>query len=76
MPRVKEILIHVSVQTAGAKRKCHRAPTKHAITKGNVCLVVKDPASGSSRNYCPECAEPILDQAQEDLEAFRAELLL
>jgi hypothetical protein len=72
MPKVKQVLKHVSVEPALAKRKCYRKPTKHQITKGEICLVVKD--SGSSSNYCPECAEPILDQAQEDLDRLRAEL--
>jgi hypothetical protein len=76
MAKVKEVLRHVSVQTAGAKRKCHRKPMQHSIAKGEQCLVIKDVSSGSSRNYCPECAEPILDRAQKDLSRFRTELQL
>ena len=74
MPKVKQVLKHVSVEEAQRKRKCYRKPSAHEITNGEVCLVVKDEASGGSRNYCPECAEPILDQAQEDLDTLRAQL--
>jgi hypothetical protein len=76
MPKVKQIMKHVSVEEALRKRKCHRKPTAHTIAKDEVCLVVKDEASGGSRNYCSECAEPILDQAQDDLDTLRAELEL
>ena len=74
MPKVKQVLKHVSVQTAAAKRKCYRKPKAHQITKGDVCLVVSE--SGYKRNYCPECAVPILDTAQDDLDRLRVELNL
>jgi hypothetical protein len=35
---------------------------------------VKDESSGGSSNYCAECAEPILDMAQDDLNQLRVEL--
>jgi hypothetical protein len=35
-----------------------------------------DASSGGSSNYCLECAEPILDLAQDDLDRLRAELNL
>lgn len=74
MPKVREVLKHVSVEEAQRRRKCHRKTATHVIAKGDVCLVVKDESSGSSKNYCPECAEPILDRAQGDLDALRAHL--
>jgi len=74
MPKVREVLKHVSVETALRKRKCYRKPAAHEITRGELCLVIKDSASGGSSNYCPECAEPILDQAQKDLDRLRVEL--
>jgi hypothetical protein len=39
-----------------------------------MCLVIKDPASGGSKNYCPECALAILDQAADDLQQLRDQL--
>lgn len=36
-----------------------------------MCLVIKDPISGGSRNYCPECALAILDVAADDLQTLR-----
>jgi hypothetical protein len=74
MPKVKQVLKHVSVQTAAAERKCYRKPNAHQITKGDVCLVVTE--AGSKRNYCPECAEPILNAAQDDLDRLRVDLNL
>jgi hypothetical protein len=74
MAKVKQILKHVSVEAAQRKRKCFRKPNAHEITKGEFCLVIKDGASGGKSNYCPECAEPILEQAQGDLNRLRAEL--
>lgn len=76
MAKVKRILKDASVETAVRKRICHHSRTKHEIPGGTQCLVVKDPASGGSRNYCPECAASILDQADDDLSALRAQLSL
>jgi hypothetical protein len=73
MPKVTQVLKHVSVQTAGAKRSCARARTKHSIAKGELFLLVRD-GQGGYRNFCPECAEAVLDKAQEDLDALRADL--
>lgn len=75
MSKVTQVLKHVSVPTAGAKRMCHRARTKHSIAKGEQFLLVKD-GQGGYRNFCPECAEPILDKAQDDLDLLRAQLNL
>jgi hypothetical protein len=76
MPKVRQVLNHLSVELAQRKRKCYRKPTAHEITKGELCLVIKDSASGGKSNYCPECAEPILEQAQKDLDRLRVELNL
>mgnify|MGYP007112878930 FL=1 len=36
-----------------------------------LCLVIKDPVSGGSKNYCSQCALAILDQAADDLQGLR-----
>jgi len=76
MAKVRQVLKHVSVETALRKRICHRDRRGHEIAKGTQCLVIKDESSSSSRNYCPGCAEPILDKAQEHLDQLKARLEL
>lgn len=77
MAKVRQLLKDASVETAARKRVCHHNRKKHEIASGTECLVVKDPAnSGSKKNYCPECAAAILDQAEDDLSALRVQLSL
>jgi len=72
---VTQVLKHVSVQPAGKKRICHRNRTKHSIAKDELFLLVKD-GQGGYKNFCVECAEPVLDKAQQDLDILRAQLHL
>lgn len=74
MPRVREVLTHVSVETAERRRICHRNRESHSIAKGEVCLVIREAASSGSKNYCRVCAAPILEQAARDLVELRAAL--
>lgn len=74
MPQIRRLLGAATVETAIRRRVCHRDRKKHSIEKGGACLVVKDSASGGSKNYCPICALAILDQAADDLQALRDEL--
>lgn len=74
MAKVKDILKDTSVDRAIRKRKCHRKPTKHSITAGELCLIVKDPATGGVRNYCAECARPMLDNAYDTLHEIESQL--
>lgn len=74
MAQVRRVLGAVLVETASRRRICHRARTKHAIAQGEVCLVIKDSASGGSKNYCRSCAQAILDQAADDLRELRDSL--
>ena len=52
---------------------CHRKRDEHKILKGDVCLVIRDP-DGRAKNYCVECALPILDQARTTLDTLAAGL--
>ena len=70
MPSIRDILVHVSVETVPGHRKCHRQRS-HIIPEGSVCLVVRDPVTGGYKNYCPECAAPMLDEAGAKVEEFR-----
>jgi hypothetical protein len=74
MPKVREVLAHVSVETAERRRICHRNRESHAIAKGEVCLVIRETASSGSKNYCRVCAAPILGQAVQDLVDLRGAL--
>jgi hypothetical protein len=74
MAQVRRILGHVTIEVAGAKRKCHRKPKDHVISKGIPCLVVKDPSTKAKKNYCLVCALEILTVAADDLHALRGAL--
>lgn len=74
MPPTKRILKHVRVEQAARKRKCHRN-ADHEIEGGDKSLAVYDDLGGR-RNYCPDCAKPIVDQAQAEIEKIRKDLKL
>lgn len=75
MPKVRDILVHVSVETAERRRKCHRN-RKHSIQQGDGCLVIKGGAFNSKRNYCQQCAAEILGRARKRLAEFNGGLRL
>ena len=64
MPKIRDILSHVSVEVAKARRICHRNRKEHSISKDTPCLVIRDAATGGGKNYCPACAPAILGQAK------------
>jgi hypothetical protein len=72
--KIRQLLNGASVEMAKRQRICHHNRNKHSIAANTKCLVVKDPASGGSKNYCPQCAADILGRAEIDLAALRAEL--
>jgi hypothetical protein len=75
MPKVRRVLGACMIEIAQRRRLCARDRKNHAIMKGTVCLVIKDPGGGTTpKNYCPACALAILDQAADDLQALRAGL--
>lgn len=74
MPKIRKILGACTVEIAQRRRTCHRDRKNHSILKGTACLVIKDASSASTKNYCPQCALAILDQAGDDLQALRARL--
>lgn len=45
------------------------------IQMGQRCLVIRDSATLSSKNYCIRCGQAILDKARDDLAVLEAELL-
>ena len=67
MAKVRDILKHASIDTAGARRKCYRKPKEHSILKGELCLVLRDDDGRGKKNYCTSCAKEILLMASTKL---------
>ena len=66
MAAVRDIIIHVEVQVASAKRTCHHNRKEHGIAKGQKCLAIHD-GDGARKNYCLLCATAILHKAKTKL---------
>lgn len=73
MPAVKNVLKHVSTETAGRKRKCWRSNT-HLIAKGDLCLVVVEGPTDKT-TYCAVCARLIIDRARQELDAIATQFV-
>lgn len=73
MSKTRDALIHLSVDVAIKKRKCHHSK-KHRITSGQRLLMIRNDGGLGSKNYCVECATEILVAAQKKLAAIVAEL--
>lgn len=71
MPKTRNVLNHLYVETAVGKRKCH-TNSKHTIEPGEVHLA-QDTATGR-QNICLICAGKVLDVAEQELADIRAEL--
>ncbi len=74
MAKVRQVMNGVSVEVAKRQRICYHNRKKHSVAKGESCLVIRDPATGGSKNYCTECGNEILDVATDDLETLKADL--
>ncbi len=74
MAKVRQLLLHVQVEVAEKKRVCHRNRATHSIPAGDACLAIYGGSRGARKNYCRQCAKPILDQAHEDLRRITDEL--
>lgn len=73
MAQIRDVLVHVKVETAAKKRKCHRTAS-HSVAAGTKCLVIKNSGGLSHKNYCPACAKPILDRAKQRLASLEADM--
>lgn len=74
MAKIRDVLIHVDVEVGRKKRKCHRSRGKHDIPKGKAHLIVKGGSFGARKNYCADCARPILEGARAKLDRIAQEL--
>ena len=73
MPKVRDVLIDVTVEQALRQRKCRRCKA-HLITKGEMCLVVRTGPTNDPYSYCLDAAKPMLDAASTKLKGLYAEL--
>lgn len=75
MPKVRDILGHVSVEQAQRQRKCRRHNT-HKVPKGEMCLVIATKDTDDAYSYCMDASKKILDAAWTRLHSLYAELKL
>ena len=73
MPKIRDILVHVSVQQAERQRKCRRH-NDHHVGKGEMCLVVISNDTRDDYSYCLEAAKPMLDAAWAKLQSLYVSL--
>lgn len=73
MPKVRDILVHVSVEQAQRQRKCRRN-TANLIAKGEMCLVVRTGPTNDDYSYSRDPARAMLDAAWIKLQGFYAGL--
>jgi len=73
MPKIRDILVHVSVEQAERQRICRRHNT-HKVTKGETCLVILTNPTNDAYSYCSEAAKPILDAAWAKLQSLYSNL--
>lgn len=72
MPRVKSLLKTCEVEIAARKRTCKR-DNGHVIRKGEKCLVITENMNRSV--YCVKCSRLILEQAEQQVEMLKAEVI-
>jgi len=74
MPAHRSVLLRLQVRPAGKLCSCKHSK-KHAIKKGELRFVVKEPGPATPEyGYCVACAEEMLTQAEQDLAALRSQL--
>lgn len=74
MPGHKSVLLRLDVRRAGKLCFC-RHNKKHAIPKGELRFVVREPGPAQrDYGYCAKCALGMFDQAEDELAELRSEL--
>jgi hypothetical protein len=75
MPKAKDILIHVKVETAIRKRRCHGFRCANGIAGGQKALMVRvNPAPATWHNYCVTHGNHLLALAQGRLNELQTDL--
>ena len=75
MPKVRDILVHVKVETAQRQRRCRR-DAKRKIPKGEQCLVVSSGQPRTVYSYSREYAKQMLDHAAKKIAELYAAMNL
>jgi len=73
MAAVRDIITHVEIETAAAKRICHHDRRKHSIPPGQKCLAVYE-HGGGRKNYCVTCALAILAKATAKMSTLERDI--
>ncbi len=76
MAKIRDLLVHVSVEAAKGARGCARNRKEHHIPKGQLCLCVKGGPRNQQKSYCLVCARDILQHAQGHLKEIITSLSL
>ena len=71
MPKTRNVLNHLYVDTSVAMRKCH-TNSKHSIGPGEKHLAQE--TSSGRHNICSQCAGMVLHVAEQELGVLRSEL--
>lgn len=74
MAKPRDILVHVSIDRAIRKRKCHHS-RKHGVSAGEKCLLIRERNNLGSKNYCADCAKEIIAAAGQKLAKLSQEFL-
>lgn len=72
--QIRGLLNHVKIEKALGTRKCDHLSV-HKITKGELHLAIYSGQPKHRDNYCRECAKPILDRAQQQLDQIRSQII-
>jgi hypothetical protein len=75
MAQIKNLLGHATLEMAKGQRICHRNRKAHKIMNGEAFLLVRA-GRFEEKNYCRECAVPMLDKAKQEVGALLAGLAL
>ena len=74
MPAHRSLLLRADVLEAGKQCRC-KHDRKHAIPKGELRLLVKEPGPGTPEyGYCAVCGREMLATAQEQVAELQADL--
>ncbi|WP_238888641.1 hypothetical protein [Achromobacter insuavis] len=71
MPKARNPLKNLKIETAAGTRKCH-ANSKHTIAAGEKHLAQYDDSGMVRENICAECAPRVLAQIELHLSELRA----
>ncbi|WP_157146309.1 hypothetical protein [Achromobacter insuavis] len=71
MPKARNPLKNLKVETAAGTRKCH-ANSKHTIAAGEKHLAQYDDSGMVRENICAECAPRVLAEIEKHLRELQA----